>query len=195
MMNELQKQMSFLIEIDKLKSIERKAKLIHGSRLENDAEHSWHLAMMALILHREANTEVDLLKVIKMLLVHDIVEIDAGDTFAYDTQGLKDKYDREVKAAKRIFGLLPEDQGSELMELWNEFEGKETNEAKFATALDRLQPLIHNYMNQGDTWQKYGITSNQVLNKNKGITEGSEALWEYALNIINESVNKGILSK
>lgn len=195
MTNDLHQQMNFLIEIDKLKNIERKTKLIHASRLENDAEHSWHLAMMAFILHREANVEVDLLKVIKMLLVHDIVEIDAGDTFAYDTHGHKDKYDREVKAAKRIFGLLPKDQGSELLELWHEFEERETNEAKFAAALDRLQPLIHNYMNQGYTWKKYGITSKQVLDKNKGIADGSEELWDYALDMIEKSVNQGYLDK
>jgi len=194
-MENLEQQINFLIEIDKLKSIERKTKIISCSRLENDAEHSWHLAMMAIILHKQSNHEIDLFKVIKMLLVHDLVEIDAGDTFAYDTNGQIDKYDREYLAAKRLFGLLPEEQGKELMELWIEFEGKETNEAKFAASLDRLQPLIHNHLNQGDTWKKYNITSEQVINRNREISNGSESLWEYAKQIINKSVEQGILGK
>jgi len=194
-MENLEQQINFLIEIDKLKSIERKTKIISGSRLENDAEHSWHLAMMAIILHKQSNHEIDLFKVIKMLLVHDLVEIDAGDTFAYDMNGQIDKYDREHLAAKRLFGLLPEEQGKELMELWIEFEGKETNEAKFAASLDRLQPLIHNHLNQGDTWKKYNITSEQVINRNREISNGSESLWGYAKQIINKSVEQGILGK
>lgn len=188
-------QIHFLIEIDKLKTIERKAKIMSGDRLENDAEHTWHLAMMALIFQKRANSEVDLLKVLKMLLVHDLVEIDAGDTFAYDTAGHTDKYDRELQAANRIFGLLPQEQGKELMELWLEFELKETHEAKFASALDRLQPLIHNYNNQGDTWKKYNITKDQVLKRNKEIANGSEDLWNYAQTIIEDAAKKGYLPK
>ena len=191
----LKEQMNFLIEIDKLKTIERKTKIMHGSRLENDAEHSWHLAMMALILQNNSNNKIDLLKVIKMILIHDLVEIDAGDTFAYDSTGQIDKYDREVQAAKRLFGMLPAEQEQELMDLWIEFENKETDEAKFASSLDRLQPLIHNHNNQGDTWQKYNITSEQVFNRNKEIANGSNDLWEYAQSIINNSVEQGILSK
>jgi len=194
-MDTLDEQIQFLIEIDKLKTIERKAKIISGSRLENDAEHSWHLAMMALILHRQANEEVDLFRVIKMLLVHDLVEIDAGDTFAYDTAGHLDKAERESKAADRLFGMLPQEQGEELMELWLEFERKETKEARFAASLDRLQPLIHNHLNQGDTWRKYGITSEQVMNRNREIANGSEKLWHYAQALIQSSVEKGILQK
>jgi putative hydrolase of HD superfamily len=191
----LQEQIQFLIEIDKLKTIERKTRIIHGDRLENDAEHSWHLAMMALILQSHSNKEVDLLKVIKMLLVHDLVEIDAGDTFAYDTVGHTDKFDREIKAAHRLFGILPEEQAQELLNLWLEFEAKETNEAQFASSMDRLQPLIHNHQNEGDTWQKYNITSEQVLNRNREIENGSETLWTYAQQIIQNSVDKGILTK
>ncbi|WP_054957302.1 HD domain-containing protein [Paenibacillus dakarensis] len=194
-MENLEKQINFLIEIDKLKNIERKTKIISGSRLENDAEHSWHLAMMAIILHKESNHDIDLYKVIKMLLVHDLVEIDAGDTFAYDTNGQIDKYERENLAAKRLFGLLPVEQGNELMELWIEFENKETNEAKFAASLDRLQPLIHNHLNQGDTWKKYNITSDQVINRNREISNGSESLWEFAKQIIDRSIDQGILSR
>lgn len=191
----LEEQIKFLIEIDKLKTIYRKTNLIHDSRLENDAEHSWHLAMMALILHTKSNSEVDLLKVIKMLLIHDIVEIDAGDTFAYDAVGYADKEERELKAAQRLFGILPAEQAQELMELWREFEEKETAEAKFASSLDRLQPLIHNYSNQGHSWQKYNITSEQVIKRNQEIALGSEELWDYAKSIIDKSVEQGYLSK
>jgi len=194
-MENLEQQIKFLIEIDKLKTIERKTKIISDSRRENDAEHSWHLAMMAIVLHKHANQEIDLFRVIKMLLVHDLVEIDAGDTFAYDTNGQGDKYERELLAAERIFGMLPEEQGAELMELWEEFENKETKEAQFAASLDRLQPLIHNYLNEGDTWQKFNITSEKVLARNKEIANGSDALWEYAQQIIHQSVEQGILSK
>ncbi|QHW31674.1 HD domain-containing protein [Paenibacillus rhizovicinus] len=191
----LEKQMAFLVEIDKLKTIQRKAKIMHGDRLENDAEHSWHLAMMALILQQEANADVDLLKVMKMLLVHDIVEIDAGDTFAYDTKGHEDKQERETRAAKRIFGLLPEEQERELFGLWLEFEAKETAEARFASSLDRLQPLIHNHHNEGDSWQRYKITEEMVRNRNREIAKGSEGLWSYAQEIIGRSVEKGFLRK
>ncbi|MBD8499249.1 HD domain-containing protein [Paenibacillus arenosi] len=189
------KQMLFLIEIDKLKSIERRTKLINGSRQENDAEHSWHLAVMGLILHQYSNQEVDLFKVIKMLLIHDIVEIDAGDTFAYDSTGHLDKFDREQRAATRIFGLLPEHQGAELIDLWLEYDRKETNEAKFAASLDSLQPLIHNHLNQGETWKKNDITSDTVLDRNCKIAKGSERLWEYAQEMIEKSVEQGFLSK
>jgi putative hydrolases of HD superfamily len=191
----LEDQMKFIIEIDKLKTINRKAKIMHGDRLENDAEHTWHLAMMALILHDHANHEVDLFRVFKMLLVHDLVEIDAGDTFAYDTVGYEDKYERELQAANRIFGMLPQNQAEELMNLWQEYEKRETKEAKFASSLDRLQPLIHNHQNQGDTWQKYGITRDQVLRRNEEINEGSTPLWDYAQSIIKDSVERGYLSK
>ncbi|REE86452.1 putative hydrolase of HD superfamily [Paenibacillus taihuensis] len=189
------KQMAFLIEIDKLKRVERRAKIMSGDRLENDAEHTWHLAMMALVLQGHANAEVDLLKVLRMLLVHDLVEIDAGDTFAYDTKGNEDKFEREMNAAKRIFGLLPEEQAAELKELWLEFERKESQEAKFASALDRLQPLIHNHHNHGDTWQKYGITSGQVLSRNREIADASDRLWEYAQELVQKSVDQGFLQE
>ncbi|GIP18087.1 phosphohydrolase [Paenibacillus montaniterrae] len=195
MENMLEKEIAFLIEIDKLKTINRKTRIIHDSRLENDAEHSWHLAMMAVVLHKHANEPVDLFKVIKMLLIHDLVEIDAGDTFAYDTNGQSDKFEREIQAAKRLFGMLPSELEQQFLELWLEFEKKETNEAKFAASLDRLQPLIHNHLNQGDTWKKYNISKGQVMNRNKEIAEGSKALWDYAQLIIESSVQKGNLSE
>lgn len=191
----LHEQMNFLIEIDKLKTIERKTKIMHGARLENDAEHSWHLAMMALVLHDHANTKLDLFKVIKMLLIHDLVEIDAGDTFAYDAKGHEDKQERELKAAERLFGMLPEPQGQQFKQLWLEFENKETDEAKFAASLDRLQPLIHNRKNDGDTWLTYNITSQQVLQRNKEIANGSDTLWQYAHSLIEKSIADGILPK
>lgn len=191
----LEKQMAFLVEIDKLKTIERRTRIMHGDRLENDAEHSWHLAMMALILQKEANADVDLLKVMKLLLVHDIVEIDAGDTFAYDAKGHEDKEEREQRAAKRIFGLLPAEQERELLDLWLEFEAKETAEARFASSLDRLQPLIHNHRNEGDTWQRYQITDGMVRDRNREIAQGSEGLWAYAQELIERSVEKGYLRK
>ncbi|PAF30874.1 HD domain-containing protein [Paenibacillus sp. 7516] len=195
MSESLQDQIQFLIEIDKLKTIERRTRIIHGDRRENDAEHSWHLAMMALVLQSHANKEVDILKVIKMLLIHDLVEIDAGDTFAYDTTGYTDKFDRENKAAHRLFGMLPKEQAEEMHNLWLEFESKETNEAQFASALDRLQPLIHNYQNEGDTWLKYNVTSDQVINRNREMADASDTLWTYVQQLIQNSIDQGILTK
>lgn len=191
----LAKQIDFMIEIDKLKTVYRKTKLMSDNRYENDAEHTWHLAMMAITMYPHANEKVDLLKVIKMLLVHDIVEIDAGDTFAYDAVGHTDKEERETKAANRIFGLLPEEQAEELKQLWIEFEKRDTSEAKFAHALDRLQPMIHNYNTEGASWQKYGITSDKVLTRNQTIAEGSTELWEYAKHIVEDAIVKGYLAK
>jgi len=188
-------QIQFIVEIDKLKTIFRRTKLIHDERYENDAEHTWHLAMMAIIMQPYANEQVDLLKVIKMLLVHDIVEIDAGDTFAYDVAGYADKEEREINAANRIFGILPDKQAEELKQLWFEFEKRETAEAKFANSIDRLQPMIHNYNNKGDTWQRFNITSDMVEAKNAYIKEGSHMLWEYAKHIIEDAVEKGYLNK
>lgn len=188
----LYKQMAFIIEIDKLKHILRKTRLVDGSRNENDAEHTWHLTMMAMILLEHANhKELNLLRLIKMLMIHDIVEIDAGDTFAYDTKGYEDKREREEQAADRIFGLLPDDQKDECLALWNEFEEKQTDEAKYATSLDRLQPMLFNYLNEGETWRKHGITSERVLSYNQHIAEGSEALWDFAKDLIQRAVEKG----
>ncbi len=191
----LQKQIDFVIEVDKIKHIFRHTKLIDGSRYENDAEHSWHLATMAMVLKEHANEdELDVGKVIRMLLVHDIVEIDAGDTFAYDKEGHEDKNDREMAAADRIFGLLPQDQARRMHKLWSEFEARQTPEAKFAAALDRLQPLIHNYHTEGKAWQKHDISLKQVMKRNKHIKEGSEVLWEFALDLLNRAVQQGYLT-
>lgn len=192
----LLKQMSFIMEVDKLKNIVRRTKIADGSRYENDAEHSWHLMLMAVMLLEHANEPaIDVLKVMKMLVIHDIVEIDAGDTFAYDDAGHEDKMEREQLAADRLFGLLPEDQRDECMALWHEFEARETNEAQYAAALDRLQPMMLNYQNKGDTWQKHGITSDRVLERNKPIADGSESLWDFAKEMVAEAVEKGYLEK
>lgn len=190
----LHKQLDFVVEIDKMKHIFRHSRLIDGSRYENDAEHSWHLAAMAIVLSEHANGEdLDVTRVLKMLLIHDIVEIDAGDTFAYDKEGHRDKDDRERAAADRIFGILPEDQGRQMHKLWSEFERRQTPEAKFAAALDRLQPLIHNYCTQGEAWQEHDIQFEQVMQRNKHIKEGSESLWEYTLDLMNRAVQQGYL--
>src|SRR6478735_1557553 len=149
----LLRQINFIKEIDKVKYIQRKTKLFNSDRCENDAEHSWHLAMMTIVLAEHADTPIDVLKVLKMVLIHDIVEIDAGDTFLYDTQKSHVNTDEEMIAAKRIFGLLPEEQALEFIAIWTEFEEGKTNEAKFAKAMDRFEPLLQNATNNGGTWK------------------------------------------
>jgi putative hydrolase of HD superfamily len=190
----LREQLLFIREIDKVKLILRQTVILDSSRQENDAEHSWHLATMAMILQEHAAEPVDLVRVVKMVLIHDLVEIDAGDTFAYDEVGAKDKPERERKAADRIFYLLPDDQAAEVDQLWTEFEARETPESRFAAALDRFQPLFHNYLTEGRAWKKHGIQKAQVIERNRHIEEGSPELWEYAQEIIDESVEKGYLS-
>lgn len=190
------KQMDFIIEVDKLKSIYRQTTLIDKSRHENDAEHSWHLAMMALLLSEYADRDnIDLLKVIKMVIIHDLVEIDAGDTFAYDLDGYKDKEEREKKAANRIFGLLPKDQFEEIYNLWQEFEEAQTDEAKFAVALDRTQPMLHNYYTDGGTWKEHNVTLGQVLKRFEGIQKGSKVLGGFVKDIVDESVKREYIKK
>ena len=190
----LARQIAFLLEIDQLKTVLRRSYLVDGTRLENSAEHSWHLAVMAMVLAEHAAAPVDSLRVLKMLLAHDIVEVDARDTYVYDEVGALDKAEREGQAADRIFGLLPPDQEQELRGLWDEFEARETPEAKFAAALDRLMPLLHNYQTQGRSWQEHGIVRRQVLTLNAHIADGSEALWRFAQSLIEEAVTKGYLS-
>lgn len=190
----LAKQIEFIKEIDKVKYILRKIKLINSDRNENDAEHSWHLALMAIVLAGHSNEPVDVLKVIKMLLIHDLVEIDAGDTFIYDTQKNHSNTEEERLAANRIFGLLPSDQAEEFIELWEEFEAGKTQEAKFARSMDRLEPLLQNYSNNGGTWREYEISYNTVYEKKKIVREGSETLWSFVENLLNESVEKGFFN-
>jgi putative hydrolase of HD superfamily len=193
--SQLIKQIEFIKEIDKLKYIQRRTKLFNSDRNENDAEHSWHLAIMAIVLSEHANAPIDVLKVVKMLLIHDLVEIDAGDTFIYDTQKSHDNTAEERIAAERIFGLLPSEQASELLAIWEEFEERQTDEAKFARAMDRLEPLLQNVSNNGGTWQEFEVGFDQVYQKKQAIQHGSETIWAYAEQLLNESVEKGILKK
>ncbi|GAB3959421.1 HD domain-containing protein [Spirosoma harenae] len=189
------RQIEFIKEVDKLKYILRKTKLLNSDRPENDAEHSWHLCLMALVLVEHSNTPIDLLKVIKMLLIHDLVEIDAGDTFIYDTQKSHDNTAEEREAAKRIFGLLPDEQADELIAIWEEFEERQTAEAKFARAMDRLEPLLQNTSNNGGTWTEFDVKYDQVYAKKQVIQQGSDRIWQYAEQLLNENVEKGILKK
>ena len=189
------KQVDFIKEIDKLKYIQRKTKLFNSNRHENDAEHSWHLAMMTLVLAEHSDVSIDVLKVLKMVLIHDIVEIDAGDTFIYDAQKSHTNTDEELTAAKRIFGLLPKEQADEFIAVWEEFEEGVTNEAKFARAMDRFEPLLQNTSNNGGTWVEFGVNYQKVYDKKKAIKHGSATVWDYAENLINESVDSGILKK
>ena len=191
----LSKQVSFIQEIDKIKYIQRKTKLFNSDRPENDAEHSWHLAVMTMVLAEHSDAPIDVLKVLKMVLIHDIVEIDAGDTFIYDTLKSHSNTDNERKAALRIFGILPKEQGDELIAIWEEFETGVTNEAKFAKSMDRFEPLLQNASNNGGTWKEFDVDYNQVYEKKKVIKEGSTTLWNYAENLLHESVDKGILKK
>ena len=191
----LLKQVSFIKEIDKLKYIQRKTKLFNSDRNENDAEHSWHLAMMTIVLAEHSDKPIDVLKVLKMVLIHDIVEIDAGDVFLYDTTKSHTNTDEELIAAKRIFGLLPTEQAEEFIAIWEEFEEGITDEAKFAKSMDRFEPLLQNTSNNGGTWAEYNVPYQTVYDKKKVIKEGSTTIWNYAENLINESVEKGILKK
>ncbi len=191
----LKKQLEFIIEIDKLKQVFRQSFLTCEPRHENDAEHSWHLAVMAILLAEHAEGNVDVSKVIKMVLIHDIIEIDAGDTYCYDDVAGLDKAEREQKAAVRLFHILPSSQAEELNNLWQEFEERQTPEARFAAALDRLQPLLLNYLTEGKSWQAHGINSEQVLKRNRHIGDSSPALWAYAEGIIEDAVAKGYLAR
>ena len=191
----LLKQVDFIKEIDKLKYIQRKTRLFNSDRHENDAEHSWHLAMMTIVLAEHSDVPVDVLKVLKMVLIHDIVEIDAGDTFIYDTQKNHTNTDEELAAAKRLFGLLPQEQADEFIAIWEEFEEGSTHEAKFARAMDRLEPLLQNTSNAGGTWAEFDVRYQQVYDKKKAIKQGSATIWNYAESLIDQSVASGILKK
>ncbi|BAY43364.1 HD superfamily hydrolase [Scytonema sp. HK-05] len=189
----LTQQIQFIIEIDQLKQVLRQTLLNDGSRRENSAEHSWHLAMMVIVLAEYAPQGVVLLNAIKMVLVHDLVEIDAGDTFCYDVQGNESKAQREAQAALRLFGLLPADQASELRSLWEEFEAQETPTAKFAAALDRIQPLLHNQQNRGGTWLIHNITRDQVMKRMAPVETGAPELWLFVQQVVEDCVAAGYL--
>lgn len=183
------KQIEFIKEIDKLKYIQRKTRLFNSNRHENDAEHSWHLAMMSIVLAEHSNKNIDLLKVIKMALIHDIVEIDSGDIFIFDAENNHDNTLQELKAAKRIFGMLPKEQSEELISLWYEFEKGESDEAKFTKAMDRFEPILQNVSNEGGTWKEYDVSKEKVINKTLPISYASKTVWNYSLNKI-ESIFK-----
>ena len=192
MTERMERQFAFALEADKEKNIVRQTLISDGSRRENDAEHAWHAALMAVLLHEHSNEKIDLLRTVTMLLIHDIVEIDAGDTYAYDEQAKLSQRDRETRAADRIFGLLPDDQRDSLRAIWEEFEAGETAEAKFARTMDNLQPMTLNNATGGRVWKERGVALHQILKRNEITGEGSQVLWEYARDkIINPHHEKG----
>ncbi|MEM6423696.1 MAG: HD domain-containing protein [Cyanobacteria bacterium P01_H01_bin.119] len=191
----LAQQLQFIVEIDRLKTVLRRTPLIDQSRRENSAEHSWHLALMAIALAEYAPEGVDMGRAIQQVLLHDIVEIDAGDTFCYDAAGNINKAEREQAAADRIFGLLPADQSQAFRALWDEFETQETPTARFAAALDRVQPLLHNYYTQGGTWKQYGITKAQLLQRMRPVETGAPKLWPLVQDTIEAVLQAGYLKK
>ena len=188
----LEQQLNFLREIDKEKQIFRQTYLADAKRKENDAEHAWHMAIMAFLLSEYSNEEVDLLKTIRMILIHDVVEIDAGDTYAYDETAKLTQRAREEKAAERIFGLLPQDQAQQMWDLWEEFEAGETKEAKFARTLDNFQPMMLNDATNGKAWVEHDVAVSKILKRNQRTPRGSEILWEYAKeNYIEKHIDLG----
>ncbi len=189
----IRKQLAFSLEIDKEKNIFRQTHLSGHGRNENDAEHAWHMAIMAYLFREYANEEVDIAKVMLMCLIHDIVEIDAGDTYAYDEEGLKTQKEREDRAKERIFSLLPEDQKTELIGLFDEFEAYQSAESKYAHAMDNLQPILLNNSNEGGDWREHGVTSHTVYGRQRKTKLGSEKLFEVVDQIIQENVRKGNL--
>lgn len=189
----LEQQIRFIVEVDKVKNIFRQTYLADGERKENDAEHSWHLALSAALLKEHVKEDVDLAKVMIMVLLHDLVEIDAGDTYAYDEAGAATKRAREVKAADRIFGMLPEDQGTYFRALWDEFEEYGTADAKFAHLLDNFQPLLLNDASDGKSWAEHGVCKSQVCRRNARIPETSQIIWEKMLEIMDAHIEKGNL--
>ncbi len=193
MEDRLKKQLDFLLEIDREKEIYRQTHILGGSRRENDAEHAWHMAIMAFVLQEYANEPIDVLRVMKMVLMHDLVEIYAGDTYAYDEAGKESQRERELEAADRIFGMLPEDQKQEFRAIWEEFEEKKSPEAKFARMLDNYQPLSLNNANQGGDWRAHDVARSQVEKRNEISAEGSRVMGQVIADIIEENVRKGNL--
>lgn len=190
-MTRLEQQIQFLVEIDKVKNIFRQTYLADGNRKENDAEHSWHIALMAFLLKEHVEEPVDVMKVIIMVLIHDLVEIDAGDTYAYDAVGATDKREREEKAADRIFGLLPKDQGIYFRELWEEFEAYETADAKYAHLLDNFQPVLLNDASGGKSWAEHGVKKSQIYKRNEKVEATSKSVWEMMQKIVQKNITPG----
>ncbi|MDR7856625.1 HD domain-containing protein [Tissierella sp.] len=193
--NRLLKDMAFIVELDKMKSILRQTSIIGEDRREDDAQHSWHISVMAMVLAEYSNEKVDVCKVIKMLLTHDLIEIYAGDTFCYDKAGNADKKERELIAAEKIFGMLDEDKGRELRALWDEFEEMETPESLFAAAMDRLQPMLSNYNNNGGTWRKFDVAKTDIYKRIDPVRKSSNELWNYVENMIEDAAGRGLISK
>lgn len=190
-MTRLEQQIRFITEIDKVKNIFRQTYLADDKRKENDAEHSWHIALMAYLLQEHAEEPVDVPRVMLMVLIHDLVEIDAGDTYAYDSEGAKTKREREVRAAERIFGLLPEDQGRYFRELWDEFEAYESADAKYAHLLDNFQPLLLNDASGGRSWSEHDVKKSQIYKRNEKVAETSETVWECMQEIVQKHIDAG----
>ena len=193
--NRIDRQFDFFREIDKEKFIGRQTYLSDGVRKENDAEHAWHMAIMAYLLREYANEEVDITKVMLMCLIHDIVEIEAGDTYAYDAENLKTQKAREDAAKEKLYSMLPQDQKQELIALFDEFEAGETAESKYAHAMDNLQPLILNDSNDGNDWKEHGVTAKQVYGRQSRTKLGSEKLYEVTDSIIKKHIKKGNLKE
>ncbi len=190
----LRQQFDFIREIDRLKSVYRQSYVISGEKRENDAEHSWTLAMLCIILSEYAADDMDMCKVLKMALIHDIVEIDAGDTYVYDEEALKNKFEREVKAAERIFNLLPDDQSKEFRSLWDEFEEGTSPEALFATALDRIAPMFLNYASGGSTWKEHKMDYQRIVAKCRNdILRGTEGVWEFVDEFLKDAIEQGLI--
>jgi putative hydrolase of HD superfamily len=190
------RQIEFILEADKLKNVSRRTVLLDRSRQENSAEHSWHIALILLVLFEYADEDdLDLLQIVKLLLAHDLVEIDADDTYCYDENGGRTQKMRETKAADRIFSILPADQAAAFRSLWDEYEDRNTPESKFANALDRLQPFLHNYFTRGHTWKKHGIRKEQVMARMQPVDDGSHLLWDYISGLIGDAVKKGYLAE
>ena len=188
----LERQIKFIVETDKLKEVFRQTLCTQSRRQENSAEHSWHFALMVITLAEHSNHQpLDVLRILKMVLIHDLVEIDAGDTYAYDTANMATQHARECVAADRIFGLLPPDQAAEFRALWDEFEERKSPEARFAAACDRFHPMLLNCLTGGETWKKHGVTHDKVVARNAHTAEGSKAMWEYAAKMLDEAVASG----
>jgi putative hydrolase of HD superfamily len=196
MQDRLEQQIRFIVEADRLKEIFRQTLCSRSRRAENDAEHSWHLCLAVIVLAEHANQPgLDVLRVLKMLIVHDLVEIDAGDTFVYDTARMADQHEREARAADRIFGLLPGDQAQDFRALWDEFEERRSPEARFASAVDRFQPILLNCLTEGSSWRRHGITEDRVLARNAMVADGSRELWDHTVKMIREAVEAGHLAR
>ena len=195
-LDRFKQQIEFILEVDKLKHVLRQTILMDQSRRENSSEHSWHIALTVMILSEYArDSNIDFFRVMKILLIHDLIEIDAGDTYCYDDQGRQDQAERERQAADRIFNILPPDQAGTFRELWDEFEERKTPDSRFANALDRVQPMLHNYFTDGQTWQEHDIHSSQVHERMRPVKDGAPDLWHYVTALIEDSVKKGMLAK